>query len=244
MRLKEVNPLSKEVLPTMATKTMNTKLSHNEYYGQQSTFDELYKRSLNSAKFNKLYDKIEGEENILLAYRNIKSNTGSKTKGTDGKTIQDIADMTNEQVVAMVKGRLSKYMPQSVRRVEIKKDNGKLRPLGIPTMSDRLIQQCILQILEPICEAKFHNHSYGFRPNRSAEHAKAMMDKMVNTQSLHFVVDIDIRGFFDNVNHSKLLKQMWTMGIQDKKLMCIISAMLKAEIEGIGIPSKGTPQGG
>ena len=135
----------------------------------------MYKRSLNSAKFNKLYDKIEGEENILLAYRNIKANTGSKTKGTDGKTIHDIAVMTNEHVIAMVRGRLGKYLPQSVRRVEIPKPNGKLRPLGIPTISDRLIQQCILQILEPICEAKFHNHSFGFRPNRSTEHAKAMM---------------------------------------------------------------------
>ncbi|WP_242865699.1 reverse transcriptase domain-containing protein [Desulfosporosinus sp. HMP52] len=63
-------------------------------------------------------------------------------------------------------------------------------------MSDRLIQQCILQTLEPICEAKFRNHSYGFRPNRSTEHAKAMMHKMINLQHLHFVVDIDIKGFF------------------------------------------------
>lgn len=180
----------------MATKTMNTKLRHNEYYGQQSTLDELYKRSLNGAKFNKLYGKIVEEGNILLAYRNIKANTGSKTKGTDGKTIKDIAIMTNEEVVKMVRARLKKYTPQSVRRVEIKKDNGKMRPLGIPTMSDRLIQQCILQILEPICEAKFHNHSFGFRPNRSTEHAKAMMDKMINIQSLHFVIDIDIKGFF------------------------------------------------
>ena len=228
----------------MATTTANAKLRHNEYYGQQSTFDELYKRSLNGAKFNKLYGKIVDEGNILLAYRNIKSNTGSATKGTDGKTIQDIAKMTNEQVVAMVRRRLRKYMPQSVRRVEIKKDNGKMRPLGIPTMSDRLIQQCILQILEPICEAKFHNYSFGFRPNRSAEHAKATMDRMINLQLLHFVVDIDIKSFFDNVDQGKLLKQMWTIGIQDKKLLCIISAMLKAEVEGIGTPSKGTPQGG
>jgi retron-type reverse transcriptase len=177
----------------MATTTANAKLRHNEYYGQQSTFDELYKRSLNGAKFNKLYGKIVDEGNILLAYRNIKSNTGSATKGTDGKTIQDIAKMTNEQVVAMVRRRLRKYIPQSVRRVEILKDNGKVRPLGIPTMSDRLIQQCILQILEPVCEAKFHNHSFGFRPNRSAEHAKATMDRMINLQLLHFVVDIDIK---------------------------------------------------
>lgn len=228
----------------MATTTANAKLRHNEYYGQQSTFDELYKRSLNGAKFNKLYDEIVEENNILLAYRNIKANAGSKTEGTDGLTIKDIAAMTNEQVIAMVRGRLKHYAPQSVRRVEILKDNGKLRPLGIPTMSDRLIQQCILQILEPICEAKFHNHSFGFRPNRSTEHALSTMQRMINIQHLHFVVDIDIKGFYDNVDHGKLLKQMWTMGIQDKNLLCIISAMLKAEIEGIGIPSKGVPQGG
>lgn len=228
----------------MATTTANAKLRHNEYYGQQSTLDELYERSLNDTKFNKLYEKIVENNNILLAYRNIKANTGSKTEGTDGLTIKDIAGMTNQQVITMVKRRLKNYVPQSVRRVEILKDNGQKRPLGIPTMSDRLLQQCILQILEPICEAKFHNHSYGFRPNRSTEHAKAAMDKMINRQYLHFVVDIDIRGFYDNVDHGKLLKQMWTMGIQDKNLLCIISAMLKAEIEGIGIPSKGVPQGG
>jgi retron-type reverse transcriptase len=120
----------------MATTTANAKLRHNEYYGQQSTLDELYERSLNGAKFHKLYEKIIEESNILLAYRNIKANTGSKTKGTDGKTIQDIAVMTNEQAVTMVRGRLEKYVPQSVRRVEILKDNGKMRPLGIPTISD------------------------------------------------------------------------------------------------------------
>lgn len=243
MRLKEATP-RKEVLPTMATAAKNKKLRHNEYYGEQSTLDELYQQSLKGAKFRKLYEKIIGENNILLAYRNIKANTGSTTKGTDGKTINDIATMTNEQVVAMVRERLVRYEPQSVRRVEIPKPNGKLRPLGIPTISDRLIQQCILQILEPICEAKFHNHSFGFRPNRSTEHAIATMNRMINVQKLHFVVDIDIKGFFDNVDHGKLLKQMWTMGIQDKRLLCIISAMLKAEIRGVGIPSKGTPQGG
>jgi len=170
----------------MATTTPNAKLRHNEYYGQQSTLDELYERSLHGAKFNKLYEKIVEENNILLAYRNIKANTGSKTKGTDGKTIKNIASMTNEQVIVMVRKRLNNYSPQSVRRVEILKDNGKLRPLGIPTMSDRLIQQCILQILEPICEAKFHNYSFGFRPNRSTEHATATMNRMISLQHLHF----------------------------------------------------------
>lgn len=109
---------------------------------------------------------------------------------------------------------------------------------------DRLIQQCILQVLEPICEAKFHNKSNGFRPNRSCETAIAQAEKNMQLSKLHFVVDIDIKGFFDNVNHGKLLKQMWTMGIRDKKLISIISAMLKAEVAEIGFPEKGTPQGG
>ena len=172
----------------MATTTANAKLRHNEYYGQQSILDELYERSLNGAKFNKLYGKIVEANNILLAYRNIKANAGSKTQGTHGVTIKDISPMTNEQLIAMVRGRLKNYAPQSVRRVEILKDNGKLRPLGIPTMSERLIQQCILQILEPICEAKFHNHSFGFRSNRSTEHALSTMLRMINLQHLHFVV--------------------------------------------------------
>lgn len=228
----------------MATATKNAKLRHNEYYGEQSNLDELYQQSLEGAKFKKLYEKIISESNILLAYRNSKANTGSTTKGTDGKTIRDIAVMTNAEVVAMVRGRLDRYKPQSVRRVEIPKPNGKLRPLGIPTIVDRLIQQCVLQILEPICEAKFHEHSYGFRPNRSTEHAKAAIHRIINIQKIHFVVDIDIKGFFDNVDHGKLIKQMWTMGIRDKRILSIISAMLKAPIEGIGIPEKGTPQGG
>jgi group II intron reverse transcriptase/maturase len=228
----------------MTAKAANTNLRHNEYYGLQNTLDELYEQSLKGLKFTKLYEKIINENNILLAYRNIKSNSGSLTKGTDGRTIKDIAKMTNENVVSLVRGRLARYKPESVRRVEIPKPNGKKRPLGIPTITDRLIQQCILQILEPICEAKFHNHSFGFRPNRSTEHAKAMMHRLINRTGLHFVVDIDIKGFFDNVNHGKLLKQLWTMGIQDKRILCVVSNMLKAEIEGIGIPDKGTPQGG
>ena len=107
---------------------------------------------------------------------------------------------------------------------------------------DRLIQQCVLQVLEPICEAKFFERSNGFRPNRSAENAIAQAERMVQRMNLHYVVDVDIKGFFDNVNHGKLLKQMWTLGIRDKKLLCIISAMLKAEVVGIGFPEKGTPQ--
>lgn len=131
-----------------------------------------------------------------------------------------------------------------VRRVEIEKLGGGLRPLGIPTIEDRMVQQCIKQVLEPIAEAKFYHGSYGFRPDRSAENALAKVIRLINLNKLHYAVDIDIKGFFDNINHGKLLKQMWTMGIQDNKLIAITSKMLKAEIEGFGIPKKGVPQGG
>ncbi len=221
-----------------------SKLRHAEYYDFQYIQDKLYADSNKGKKFNKLIELIVMPENICLAYRNIKKNKGSYTAGTDGKTINDFEKLSEVQLITLIQRKFEWYVPQSVRRVEILKDNGKTRPLGIPTIVDRLIQQCLLQILEPICEAKFHEHSYGFRPNRSQQHAIACVHKNMQLSYLHYVVDIDIKGFFDNVNHGKLLKQLWTMGIRDKKLISIISAMLKAEVAGIGFPEKGTPQGG
>lgn len=227
-------------------KLKKQKLRNNEYYNTQGIFDDLYNKAKtkNNYKFYKLMDLISSNENIELAYRNIKRNLGSTTSGPNKNTISDLAIKTNTDITKYIKSRLSNYHPHKVRREEILKDNGKIRPLGIPTIEDRIIQQCIKQILEPICEAKFFNHSYGFRPNRSTHDAMARAMFLANQTKLHYVVDIDIKGFFDNVNHGKLLKQMWTLGIQDKQLLCIISKMLKAPIDGFGIPSKGTPQGG
>lgn len=222
------------------------KLRHAEYYDFQEIQDKLYTDSLKNREFKHLVELIGLPENIRLAYRNIKENHGSKTAGTDGRTIKDLERLSDEKLVALVQRKLDWYQPQSVRRVEIPKGNdpAKVRPLGIPTILDRLIQQCVLQILEPICEAKFHEHSYGFRPNRCQEHAIALVYKNIQVSHCYFVVDIDIKGFFDNVSHGKLLKQMWTLGIRDKKLLSIVSAMLKAEVAEIGFPEKGTPQGG
>ena len=233
----------------MATKEKakkKAKLRYAEYYDFQKVQDKLYADSQNGRIFKHLIEIIVLPENIRLAYRNIKANHGSKTAGTDGRTIKDLENLPDEKLVALVQRKLSWYEPQSVLRVEIPKssDPTKKRPLGIPTILDRLIQQCVLQVLEPICEAKFHDHSFGFRPNRSQEHAIALVYKNIQLSHYYYVVDIDIKGFFDNVNHGKLLKQMWTMGIRDKKLLSIISAMLKAEVAGIGFPEKGTPQGG
>lgn len=210
----------------------------------QSIFDELYAESLKGNKFYKLVELIKQPENIKLAYRNIKKNSGSKTAGVDNKTISDLNKWKEKALIAHVQRKLDWYVPNAVRRVEIPKDNGKTRQLGIPTIMDRLIQQCILQVLEPICEAKFFKRSNGFRPNHSAENAIAQAERMIQNVDCNYVVDIDIKSFFDNVSHGKLIKQMWTLGIKDKKLLSIISAMLKAEVAGIGFLKKGTPQGG
>jgi RNA-directed DNA polymerase len=210
----------------------------------QQCFGNLYAQSVNGQNFYDLMELTTSNENIRLAYRNIKRNTGSKTAGTNKLTIDDIKNLSVEDVIEHVQTMFKAYKPESVRRIFIPKANGKVRPLGIPTIGDRIFQQCILQVLEPICEAKFHKHSYGFRPNRSTHHAKARLESLINMVGLYHCIDVDIKGFFDNVHHSKLLKQIWSLGIKDKALLSIISKLLKAEIVGEGVSTKGTPQGG
>lgn len=227
-------------------------LRHAEYYEMQEVFDDLYARSQAGEKFTDLMGPILSRENILLAYRNIKTNSGSNTVGTDRLTIKDIGRLTPDEVVEkvrfIVQGTKHGYRPKPVRRKEIPKPNGSTRPLGIPCIWDRLIQQCIKQVMEPICEAKFSDNSHGFRPQRSAEHAIAAACRLMQRSNLHYVVEFDIKGFFDNVDHSKLIKQIWAMGIRDKHLLWVLKQILKAPIKmpngSVMHPSKGTPQGG
>lgn len=225
-------------------------LRHAEYYNLQSTFDELFAKSEKGETFHQLMDLILSRANILLAYRNIKKNDGSVTPGTDGLTIRDVERYTPDKLVEKVRNIVKNYHPRAVRRREIPKPYhpGKTRPLGIPCIWDRLVQQCILQILEPICEAKFSDNSYGFRPNRSCENAVAQAYRLMQLSHLHYVVEVDIKGFFDHVDHSKLIRQIWALGIRDKSLLYVIRRMLTAPIrmeDGTMItPSEGTPQGG
>ena len=198
-------------------------LRHAEYYDMQRTFDELYARSQAGEIFDDLMDLILSRENIMLAYRNIKANSGSATPGTDRLRITDIGRLSADEVVARVRkivnGGRNGYTPRSVRRKEIPKPNGKTRPLGIPCIWDRLIQQCIKQVMEPVCEAKFSSNSYGFRPNRSVENAIAAMYRLMQRSGLYYVVEFDIKGFFDNVDHTKLIRQLDTFNKAVRTLM-------------------------
>ncbi|MGL5624072.1 group II intron reverse transcriptase/maturase, partial [Cetobacterium sp.] len=196
-----------------------------------------------------LIEKIVCSENIKMAIDNIRKNKGSQTPGTDGKTIEYII-ANKEVIIDKIKRELTtnNYRTNTIKRVEIPKGDGKMRPLGIPTIYDRIVQQSFKQILEPIIDKKFHPNSFGFRPKRSTENALALSSNLINRGKMYFVVDIDIKGFFDNINHNKLIKQLYKMGIKDRKIISLIKVMLKTKIKlpcGKIINSgKGTPQGG
>lgn len=228
----------------MTEKHKDISLRNIEYYGMFETFDKLYIQSQNNVVFDDLISLITSDENIRLAYRNIKNNNGSFTCGVDKKTIDFVKNMKLKDFVKLIRNKFYNYQPQDIRRIYILKSNGKQRPIGIPTIIDRIMQQCIKQILEPILEAKFHKNSNGFRPYKSCESAISQFTSYVYRNKCYYVVDIDIKGFFDNVNHGKLLKQLWSLNIRDKKLLKIISLMLKSRIDLEGVPEKGTPQGG
>ena len=224
-----------------------TAIRNAEYYDMVNLLDKLYSDSSEGKVFKDLISLIRSESNIRMAYRNLKTNKGSGTPGVDGMRFEDFEKISESRLVSIVQSKIDNYQPKAVRRVYIPKPNGKKRPLGIPTVLDRIVQQSVLQIMEPICEAKFHNRSYGFRPNRSTKNAVAMCYRLVQINGFHYVVDVDIKGFFDNVDHPKLLKQLWTLGVRDKNLLSLIARMLKAPImEGDEkiYPERGTPQGG
>ena len=196
--------------------------------------DEMYQRAKEGGSFYGLIEMLTNEEAVVSAIHKIKGNHGSKTPGMDGKGIDEYLQMDKDELIALLQKHISDYNPQPVKRVYIPKNNiksadkSKMRPLGIPNMIDRIIQELVRMFIEPIAEAQFYPHSYGFRPYRSAEHALARMRDVSRRSKTFWVVEGDIHGYFDHINHNKLIEIMWNMGIKDKRLLAIIKKMLKA----------------
>lgn len=206
---------------------------------------ENYENDLQS-NFMGIFEIIASEPNIITAIHKIKANKGSHTAGVDDKEIDDYLNKGFDEVIEIVRTKLYGYNPDMVRRVWIPKP-GKTekRPLGIPTIIDRIIQECVRNIIEPIAEAQFFEHSYGFRPMRSANMAIARIKHINFHAKCYWIVEGDIKGFFDNIDHNVMIKSLWNLGIRDKRVLAIIKQMLKAGVmEECSKSELGTPQGG
>lgn len=190
-----------------------------------------------------MYDRIYRPDILKRAWGEVRANGGSA--GVDGETIEEIESRSEAYLQALeAELKEGRYRPRPVKRVYIPKPDGRLRPLGIPTVRDRVVQQACKIVIEPIYEADFQDTSYGFRPKRSA--GLAVMEVRKALWRNPYIVDADIQGFFDNIDH-ELLMEMIQRRISDRRVLKLIRQWLKAgvmeegELKG---PSAGTPQGG
>ena len=212
-----------------------------------SRFEELQPLAASDQKrtlTDNLMRRICHRDNLNQAYRKVKANKGGP--GIDGMTVEELRDHLKENWPEICKELLSgTYRPQPVKRVEIPKPAGGVRKLGVPTVMDRLIQQAVLQVLQPLWDPTFSEFSFGFRPGRSAHDAVAQAQEYV-VEGCRWVVDIDLEKFFDRVNHDMLMARM-ARRVEDKRLLRLTRSFLNAGVMANGLVSpteEGTPQGG
>lgn len=191
-----------------------------------------------------LLEHILSPSNLNAAYKRVKQNKGAG--GVDEMEVESLKDYLIKEKDRLIESILKgKYRPNAVRRVEIPKDNGKKRQLGIPTVVDRVIQQAITQVLSPIYEKQFSSNSYGFRPGRNAHQALQQCQQYI-TEGYIYAVDMDLEKFFDTVNQSKLIEVL-SRTIKDGRVISLIHKYLQA---GVVVANKfeqttvGVPQGG
>ena len=196
------------------------------------------------ASSEQLMEEVCERRNCKQALARVKRNKGSA--GIDGMTVEQLSDYLKQHWPTIREQLLSgTYKPQPVKRVEIPKPDGGIRQLGIPTVLDRFIQQAVMQVLQRRWDQTFSEHSYGFRPGRSAHQAVTKAQQYI-AEGYRWVVDLDLEKFFDRVNHDKLMAQL-ARRIGDKRLLKLIRAFLRAGVLEGGLVSpvdEGTPQGG
>lgn len=204
--------------------------------------NSLRSKSQNPAyQYERLYRNLYNSEFYLLAYQNIYANTGNMTAGTDGKTVDGMGMERIERLIKSLKDH--SYQPNPARRTYIKKSNGKLRPLGIPSFDDKLVQEIVRMMLESIYEPTFSNRSHGFRPNRSCH--TALMQLQDKFSGVKWFIEGDIKGFFDNISHAVLVSIL-RKRIHDEYFLGLIWKFLKAgyvEDWTFHRTYSGTPQG-
>ena len=203
---------------------------------------ELNKQAKDNQVFTNLFSKIISDENILLAYQNIKNNIQYHISGIDKITIKDINKLSKEELIQLIRQKIIYLKPNILQQKQMYN-----KELYISTIYDKIVQQCFKQILEPICEAHFSPHSYGNRPGRSYENAIADIYNKINTIQLCYIINFNIYDLYKNINHSKLIKQLWTLGIRDTKVIYRIKTILKNKIQNkqyINQPKQGIIQSG
>jgi len=207
-------------------------------------YDSLRITENNITDANGLLEQILDRGNMNRAYKRVKSNKGAH--GVDGMSVDDLYQYLAENGAPIRQAIMEgKYKPNPVRRVEIPKDDGKKRPLGIPTVVDRVIQQSIAQVLSPIFEQQFSDNSYGFRPNRSAHGAIKKCQENID-DGYKYVVDMDLEKYFDTVNQSKLIEVL-SRTIKDGRVISLIHKYLRAGVvikHSYRETAEGVPQGG
>ena len=212
--------------------------------GEETESSVATSGSESPARTNRLMEEVCERENLKEALRQVKGNKGSA--GVDGITVNQLSDYLKQHWPAIREQLLSgTYEPKPVRRVEIPKPDGGVRKLGIPTVLDRFIQQAVMQVLQRQWDSTFSDHSYGFRPGRSAHQAVAQAQQYI-AKGYGWVIDLDLEKFFDRVNHDKLMGQI-AKRVEDKRLLKLIRTFLNAGVmeNGLVSPSvEGTPQGG
>lgn len=213
--------------------------------------EQLAIRSVENGSFNRLWNLLRTKRLARIAITNVLRNKGAYTPGVDGKSKREYEALKSryelvEEIHSEIKAQ--RYRPSPVKRVYIPKANGKKRPLGIPTVKDRVIQEMLRLILEPFYEGKFHKHSYGFRPYRSAHHAIKRLWRLHSLRGYDWAVEGDIKACFDEIQHDKL-KRLLRKTIKDGRIIHMIDQMLSAGYvekgsKAILRPTQGTPQGG